>query len=65
MGLYIDADLEAHNALDILVEPTQKLQSAVLFEATGNELLDPLTAWIDSISAFAKRCKAAGSSALQ
>lgn len=58
-------DVEAQNALELLLPASSELQQVIALSGTGSLLTDTLSAWIDAISAFAKRCKAAGSSALQ
>jgi hypothetical protein len=58
-------DLEAQNALDLLIGPTGDLETEIQYDSRGEPLNSAMSAWLDGISAFADRCKAAGSSALQ
>lgn len=58
-------DTETQNALELLIPQAEDLRDAVIADARGSELLDPLRAHLDGVTAFADRCKAAGSSALQ
>lgn len=63
--LQSSSDVEAQNALELLLPASTELQRVIALSGTGSLLMDSLSAWLDAISAFAKRCKAAGSSALQ
>lgn len=73
MSTYVDrlneladeGDTETQNALELLTPAATDLMLAVARNATGSDLTEPLGAHLDGLSAFAKRCKAAGSSALQ
>lgn len=58
-------DVEAQNAIPLLFGPTQDLYAVIAAGGQGSDLTDALGPYIDGISAFANRCKAAGSSALQ
>lgn len=58
-------DTETKNAIAVLQGPTTDMRDAVAADAQGGDLVDANIAWLDGITAFADRCKAAGSSALQ
>lgn len=73
MSTYVDrlneldelGDTETQNALGLLIPAATELMLAVARDARGSELTDPIGAHLDGLSAFANRCAASGSSALQ
>mgnify|MGYP003337683345 CR=1 FL=1 len=73
MSTYVDrlnelsdaGDTETKNALDLLIPNATALMLVVARNGKGGELSDALGDHLDGLSAFADRCEAAGSSALQ
>ena len=57
------SDLEAQDALSVLITPTVMYTDHA--DAEDSELANANLAWLVGIDEFAERCKAAGSSALQ
>lgn len=69
-ALSLGGDLEAQNAIPLLLQPTEDYYEVVTTgKQHGAAALDKLFAadqeFLRGIDAFAKRCKAVGSSALQ
>lgn len=62
--LYDVADPEARNALEVMIEPLREV-GRLSGEQGPEAFLDARQAYRDAIEAFAGRCAAAGSSALQ
>lgn len=61
--LAAQGDAETQNAIELLAAPTRDYIEVA--DQSGGPLADAMLAFLNGISAFAKRCKAAGSSALQ
>jgi len=65
LELHAESDTEARNAIDLLGPATLNLREALEADAGGSEFLDVRARFLDGLNAVARRCKAAGSTALQ